>query len=230
MTSPLDDYLDQLRSTLHVERREAAELVDQLHRAADAYLRAVEWDAARRFAEKHSLPKPASTHDLLAMATALRRLVDRLPGAPTAPPSAVPATAVSRPASEAPPAPTPRPTVVGDHPQLQAAAADGRPIVVVGGSARRHHDDGIPPALQAHVEWIDTTGQGTHAIGNLEKRIRDGRLAALVVLEGMVSHKHSTPLIQAARATGLPHAYGARGGRATFRRVFAELERSLTLT
>ncbi len=98
------------------------------------------------------------------------------------------------------------------------------PIVVVGGS-RGDKVAWLPPALRAAVEWIETTRQGTHAIGNLAQRIRQHRVLALIVLDGVVGHKHSEPLVAAAREVKIPTAYANKGGTGALARAFTQLEK-----
>jgi hypothetical protein len=77
---------------------------------------------------------------------------------------------------------------------------------------------------EGQVEWVDTTRQGTHAIGNLERRIKDKRIGALLILEGLVQHRHSDPLVSTARGAHIPHAYGGKGGRSAIAHALGELE------
>lgn len=98
---------------------------------------------------------------------------------------------------------------------------------MVGGVSRLERTDGFSERVLRALEWVDTTRQGVHAIGNLERRIRDHRVAGLVLLEGVMAHKHSEPLVAAARHVGLPLAYAAKGGKAALRRAFAELDAAL---
>jgi hypothetical protein len=93
--------------------------------------------------------------------------------------------------------------------------------VVVGGPGRQTKS--VPTDLESQLEWIDTTRQGTVAIGNLTQRIRGGRVAALVLLEGLVGHRHSEPLVGAAREAGIPLAYAGKGGRTALERALGDV-------
>lgn len=98
------------------------------------------------------------------------------------------------------------------------------PLVVVGGPPHLERLNKLSPPATRSIEWIDTTRQGTHAIGNLERRIRDRRIGALLLLEGLVQHRHTDPLVSAARAVGLAHAFGGKGGRAALNHALQQLE------
>lgn len=146
------------------------------------------------------------------------------PSAPGSGPGSKPAVALPAAPAVAPPAaPAVAPLAL-----MQLERTVGRaPLVIVGGVIKPEKVNELPVALQASLEWIDTTRQGTHAIGNLEQRIRDHRVGALLILEGLVSHRHSEPLISAARRAKLPFAYAGKGGRAAMLRALGELEETL---
>ncbi len=77
-----------------------------------------------------------------------------------------------------------------------------------------------PPEVLDRLEWIDTTRQGTHAIGNLAQRVKAGRVGALVLMEGLVGHRHSDPITHAAREANIPFEYAGKGGRTALARAF----------
>ncbi len=94
------------------------------------------------------------------------------------------------------------------------------PLVLVGGVVRRDRIAFAPPEVLDRLEWIDTTRQGTHAIGNLAQRVKAGRVGALVLMEGLVGHRHSDPITHAAREANIPFEYAGKGGRAALARAF----------
>jgi hypothetical protein len=142
-------------------------------------------------------------HDRVKLAQALREAVLALPEL-----AAVPDRASEETTSAAPSSPP-------------SARVHLLPIVVVGGVGRKAAS--LPAELEERVEWIDITRQGTVAIGNLTQRIRAGRVAALVLLEGLVGHRHSEPLVGAAREAGIPLAYAGKGGRAALDRALGDV-------
>ncbi|MGC4063624.1 MAG: hypothetical protein QM784_03045 [Polyangiaceae bacterium] len=112
-------------------------------------------------------------------------------------------------------------------PLLRTTMAN-RPLVIVGGSPHLERLASLALGSEGQVEWVDTTRQGTHAIGNLERRIKDKRIGALLILEGLVQHRHSDPLVSTARGAHVPHAYGGKGGRSTIAHALDELELMLS--
>lgn len=228
MTTPgsaFEQVLEAVRAGLHARRADLARRVDQVERALSAYVAAVEDELAAHYAAEHGLkrPRPRGAPPQVA-AELLLSTVMSLPEL-ASPPSVPPETVEPEPLSQ--PEPPPEVDAVSSLWPRLLARAPSAPLVVVGGVSKRERSLEVPVALKAHLEWIDTTRQGTHAIGNLERRIRAGRLTGLVVLEGMISHRHSDPLISAARQVGLPCAYAGRGGRAALARALDEIEAAL---
>lgn len=112
-----------------------------------------------------------------------------------------------------------------DLPRL-AALAKGRQVVVVGGVARPEKLARVRKITAIAVEWLGLdAGRSAAAVTALAKRIRDGRLGALVLLNGLMDHKQSEPLMSAAREVGLPVAYADKAGRGALARAFLELEK-----
>jgi hypothetical protein len=110
-------------------------------------------------------------------------------------------------------------------PRLQAAAVDAE-VVMVGGLVKREKLDRVRARTGIEVEWIGlAAGKSAAAVTALAKRIRAGRLAALVLLNGLMSHKESEPLVAAAREVGLPVAYADKAGKGSLVKAFVELEK-----
>ena len=113
-----------------------------------------------------------------------------------------------------------------DLPHLQQTTRE-RPLVLVGGISKQDKLDRLQSRYGIHVEWVETQRAGTHAISTLEQRVRDGRVAALVVLDGLLGHKHFEPIVDAARRAGTPLAYGNKGGKASIQGALSEIEAQL---
>lgn len=245
MTEPsaFDEVLQAVQSALHARRRRTFDDVAQIRALLDAYLVAVEQSIAHEFAEQHGLKRPKSSAGAARdAARALLERVSALPeiesietgGAPASegpsiaqPPSARgPLTAKAPQSAEPRPGAATAPPPPSSLPKLHAAVAQC-PVVVVGGVARREKLADIPAPIRDNIEWIDTTRQGTHAIGNLEKRIRDRRVAALILLEGLVSHRHSEPLVSAAKRAGVVIHFAGKGAKAALQAALADLEGKL---
>lgn len=107
------------------------------------------------------------------------------------------------------------------------AACDRGPVVMVGGIVKPDKVQAIRERFGVDIEWVDTSRSGNNTIGSVEKRIREKRLAAVIVLQGLISHKHFEPLVGAARQVNLPFAYADKAGTGSVGRALAEIERAL---
>ena len=54
--------------------------------------------------------------------------------------------------------------------------------------------------------------------------MREGRVAAVVVLEELIGHRHFSPVVDAARHATVPLAYGAKAGKASIVRALHDIE------
>lgn len=234
MASPIDALVDQLRTSLHAQRRDAAARVEAIRSAADAYLTAVEQQIVRDFSQSHGFGSAASGPSATAAAERLLAAVHQLPELleHTDP---KPSRQASRAAAPLTPEPARTPTepdrVVPSSSSAArkalAALAAERPLVVVGRLGKRERLEALTPELPPDVEWLDTNQHGMAAIGNLDRRIREHRVGALVLMEGCLSHKHTEPLISAARQHGVAFAYANKGGKQSILRALDELEKQL---
>ena len=112
------------------------------------------------------------------------------------------------------------------YPRLREAARHGR-IVVLGGLAKKDKIERLKGRLGFETEWIETDRAGAHAIQKLEGRILDGRIAAVVVLDGLIGHAHFEPIARATRQTGTLLVYGDKAGRASLEQAFLSAETQL---
>ena len=227
--SPIAEMLESVSSALAARRSNLVERVRRIELALESYRRAVESQLARDFARDHSFkqpPAPALSPERAA--ELLKTLVDALPEQhATAPESdGVPATLAGNVLGEvgqveAQNAP------LSSHPALCSAAKQGK-IVVIGALAGRDRASAVPAELAEHVEWIDTERDGAHAIGNLPQRVRQGRVAAIVILDRAVQHRHTEPVVAQAREHAVPVAFAGQGGKASIARALAQIEVALT--
>lgn len=201
-------------------------------------------------------PKPKISAGAAAAAATLLKLVSALPelSAPAKPTdqdvssaSSTPSSGAGKPASASaapaavsapraaasPPAPTPKAAVAspqpgpsGPRPALNALGHK-RPLVVVGRLGKKDRLVSLEAELPPNLEWLDTNQNGMAAIGNLERRLRERRVGALVLVEGSLGHKHTEPLISAARQFDIPFAYANKGGKASILRALDEIEATL---
>jgi hypothetical protein len=231
--SPVDSLLGDVKSALYAKRRDLVARANEIRSALAAYERAVEERIVRDFARDHSFRAPgpkgpgveAAARRLSAAVLALPEL-DQAGGskpallandaAPT--PPAAPAAALEPAESE----PAPPTDTLPWLTELSAA----RKLVIVGALSGRQKLGALPPSLEARTEWVDTDA-GVHATINLPQRIRQGRVAAVIILDRAVQHKHTEPLVAAARAMSVPVGFAGKGGIASIRRALEQIDRRL---
>ncbi|GEM_PF-3418633 len=226
MTDPIDEILDPLRAEYHARRSKVLSRVDPIHQALHRYTQALELEAARDVAAAHGLRHPASSANAVDAARALLSAVQMLPELQSSPASsdATPSMESLAPGS----APTELPIATA-WPRLTRASSRA-PLVIVGGTSPLAKTRVLTKALIAQSEWVDTRHQGTHAIGNLERRIRDRRVAAVILVEAMIQHRHTDPLVSAARMARVPCVYAGKGGTLAIKTALDEIEQALTQT
>lgn len=211
-------------ASLNVERR-----LGPLESALAAYRRAYEAEAAREYALGHSLPAPTTSGASRdTAARVLRDLVLELPEltetAPSVDQAHVEPRAEGRSLRSLRSTPTPPSPLTTVLPHV-AAAAHERTLAILGSLAGRKRE--LPEPLDARTEWIDTSQGGAHAVGNLPARIRQGRVFGIIVCESVISHKHTDPVIAAARAAGVPVGFAGKGGNAGIARALRAIEGQL---
>jgi len=233
VASPIDDFCEQLRSNLHAKKLERQADLEIVRRLLADLEMARQTELVAAFCSQKGLPVvahrgPSATqlaNKLLAAVEALSELRKEKGAAPPVAGSGegiAAAVAPSRPPSLARQDQRPEPST--PWPKLLACRQVG-PIVVVGGSPKPEKLEQTLGDLAGCVEWIETSRQGTHAIGNLAQRIRQRRVSALIVLDAAVGHKHSDPLVSAAREVRIPTTYAHKGGVAALARAFTQLEK-----
>lgn len=232
MSDATERLLENVKSAVMAKAVRRLEPVRRIEQALAAYRRAVEGQVASEYARDHSLPSPGLSGDPAATALALQLAVAALPELAGASEQRG-ATQAETPAEPAPAA-AEQPTRI-EAPTLQLPVEWGpllrrvlsAPVVIVGGVVRSERLEFAPREVMERVEWVDTTRQGTHAIGNLPQRIKAGRVAALILMEGLIGHRHSEPLVHVAREVGLPLVFAGKGGRAALARAFISINQKL---
>jgi len=117
----------------------------------------------------------------------------------------------------------------GDWPELPKllSLCAERPLVLLGGVVKQEKLDRLKKHLGGDVEWIATDNGNPQGIASLERRVREGRVGAVVVLEELIGHRHFSPVIDAARQAVMPLAYGAKAGKASIVRALQDIEATL---
>jgi hypothetical protein len=206
-----DDVIESVRAALNAKRSEVAERIATLEGALRGYERALEFEIAESFATEHQLKQPARQERAAEAALKLSRAVANLP-------ELVPRAK----AHKGPP--EPERESEPDVPTTPKARTHPGKLVIIGALAGREKSSSLPPEVAADAEWIDTERDGVHAVGNLPQRIRQGRVSGVVILDRIVSHKHTEPVVAAAREARVPVAFAGQGGKASLARALTQLE------
>ncbi|HWZ91373.1 MAG TPA: hypothetical protein VNW92_21070 [Polyangiaceae bacterium] len=212
--SPFDDVVEAVRAALNAKRADLSQRSAAIEAALRAYERAVEFEIAESFASEHQLKHPLVRQRAAEAASNLARAVASLPELLSAVAGESERDAVQ---SEPKPAPTP-PAI----PSVRPSGLRGK-LVIIGAISGREKASALPAELAADAEWIDTERDGVHAVGNLPQRIKQGRVSGIVILDRIVSHKHTEPVVAAAREARVPIAFAGQGGRASLLRAIAQL-------
>lgn len=191
--------------------------------------------AAEKAPKKEPEPKPkttapASSPGPTAPAPAPASADGASSATPTEEPAAPPSSAKVESRKAAPPPEEPKADSKRQEIPLLRSAARRGPVVFVGGVVKQEKVALIQSKYGIEVEWVDTSRDGTRTISAVEKRIRDRRLAAVIVLQGLIGHKHFEPLVAAARQVGTPFAYADKAGLGSVSRAFVEIEKQLQET
>ena len=210
-TSAFDDVVESVRAALNAKRSEVAERIATLEGALRGYERALEFEIAESFASEHQLKHPARQERAAEAALKLSRAVASLPelAARAAPKKSTP---------------EPEPESEREAPVTPKARTHPGKLVIIGALAGREKSGALPAEVAADAEWIDTERDGVHAVGNLPQRIRQGRVSGVVILDRIVSHKHTEPVVAAAREARVPVAFAGQGGKASLSRALLQLE------
>jgi len=239
--SPIDDLLESLRAALAARRRDGAVRIGRVEAALGSYRRAIEQQIASEFAAEHRLKAPAKIGvSVTRAAEELRDAVLQLPEVAQLSTSAngsldsnritdsdavAPTTLKALPAGKGKAAPTESPASATGWPRLRAVLVSQKLVVI--GALSRDRSESAPEGIGEHIEWIDTERDGVHALGNLPQRIRQGRVAGVIILDRAVKHKHSEPAVAAARDAHVPVAFAGQGGRASLERALTQIESML---
>jgi hypothetical protein len=115
---------------------------------------------------------------------------------------------------------------IARYPTL-AAVAQASSVLLVGGVTQTSTVDRVQRELSLCLEWIPVIGQNPAARRNVIGRIKRGKVGAVIVLEGLVGHSLSGPVLRACKTTDTPFAYGGRAGSEQLHAAFRSLEESL---
>jgi hypothetical protein len=239
--SPIDELLDSLRAALAARRRDGAARIERVEAALGSYRRAIEQQIASEFAAEHRLKAPTKTgvsvaraaeelRDAVLQLPEVARLLSATSDMPNVSSAVVDsestgATTLKTAASKGKAVLSESPTPPSSWPRLRSALVSQKLVVI--GALSRDRSESAPEGIAEHIEWIDTERDGVHALGNLPQRIRQGRVAGVIILDRAVKHKHSEPAVAAARDAHVPVAFAGQGGRASLERALTQIESML---
>lgn len=120
-----------------------------------------------------------------------------------------------------------RQTQTGFHSLQEKLYRTGQCLVIVGGLEKREKLRLVNERFGLDVEWHAIDRDSAPAMDSIIRRIRSGRIAGVVLLLGLMSHKVSSQIRAACQACNVPLANGDRAGTASLELAFTELERKL---
>lgn len=110
---------------------------------------------------------------------------------------------------------------------IRTAAAERGPLVLFGGTPRPEVVERLRAELGVDVDWPDADRCGPRPIEAMRARVAHGSVAAVVLLEAFMGHRHSKTVRRAAKARGVPVAWARSGGEAAISRALEDIERQL---
>ncbi len=105
----------------------------------------------------------------------------------------------------------------------------GKPVVLVGGIRKPDKIRLINERFGIDVEWLEIEDDSPKATEAIVRRIRSGRIAAILLLKDLVGHKTSRAIIVACQTCNIPWVHANRAGTATIEAALIEIERKLAL-
>jgi hypothetical protein len=89
-----------------------------------------------------------------------------------------------------------------------------RTTIILGGQIRHEKLARWRQRFVGALEWLRVDRDGSHRARPLVARIHDGRVGALILLDGLIDHAFSAPVVAAARRRHVPILYAGRAGLA----------------
>jgi hypothetical protein len=99
----------------------------------------------------------------------------------------------------------------------------GRPVVIVGGLERREELARIRRRSGVALEWVPSHG-GLHGADGLGRRITDGTVTAVIIIEGLVGQSITSVIVASANAAGIPVVQANKPDQSALARALKELE------
>lgn len=142
----------------------------------------------------------------------------------------------SEPKAEATPIPRPADSAPGERKQvensrewplldaLRARLAEA-PLFLVGGLRVEEKLTLVRDRFGLEPEWHEIYHGAPRATAAIAKRIRRGKIGAVVLLEGLTGHSNADEVIAACKASDVPYALADRAGSGSLQEAFEALDR-----
>jgi hypothetical protein len=108
-------------------------------------------------------------------------------------------------------------------PRLRARCAERGPLVLVGGIPANDRLQWVTRCVGS-TEWPNCYRGGDRLADPVERRIRIGKVGALLVFESLLSHGIANRLVAAAKHSGTPFRYAGKPGTASLANALRKLE------
>ena len=105
----------------------------------------------------------------------------------------------------------------------------GKIIVLVGGLCKQQKLDSIEERFGFEVEWHEIDNDSPNDVDSIVRRIRAGRVGAVILLKGLMGHRTSKNVIAACHTCNVPLVTGGRAGTGDIEQALHELERKIAL-
>ncbi len=112
-------------------------------------------------------------------------------------------------------------------PKLPLLRAIQGPLLLAGGMLVPEKITSIKERFGLDVEWHVIDHDSPRGENTLERRVRGGKVGAIVLLEGVMRHTTWKSVVDACDSAGVPYAMGDKAGTASLEAAFNELERKL---
>lgn len=112
-----------------------------------------------------------------------------------------------------------------EMPYLRSRIKDGRGVLLVGGFKRDEKLRLVQERFGIEPEWYETDPNCPKMSEDAVNRVKGGKVVAVVLLNGFMTHKDFKRVSDVCEAVGIPCTTGERGGVASLESAFVEIER-----
>lgn len=202
----LDDVIDKIRKAYAAKHAAIKAATDGVRNAVNRYESAAQNDALTQFLVTNGIGGASTEKKAEDAALALLLTVEQLPELRLSPCYELQdETEDDSEVSE-----------VKEEKKFPMLQQDGRPLLIFGGFVVEEKRKTIEERSGLRVEWVsnERSGNGDTECENAQKRIRNGQYSGVIMLNELMSHRQGDTLIKAAKAAGIHHAVGKKGGTA----------------